>query len=123
MRFILKLILMVAFGFIFSIFMPWWSLLFIAGIISFALPSNNFNAFLSGFLSIGLLWLIMAWKIDVETESVLSSKIVQLFDKSHTNVLVILSGIVGAFTGGLGAFSGNSFRQLFLKKKEQSFYS
>ncbi|WP_162555706.1 hypothetical protein [Reichenbachiella versicolor] len=110
-------------GFVFSMYTPWWSLILMAAAIAFVFPSNNINAFLSGFLGVGLLWLIMAWKIDVETESVLSVKVAELLMMDDTNMLVLLSGIIGAFAGGLGAFTGNSFRQLFLRKKKESFYS
>ncbi|MFY0625653.1 MAG: hypothetical protein JXR07_05135 [Reichenbachiella sp.] len=103
--------------------MPWWCLIIVAFIITFLLVGNNFNAFLSGFLGAGLLWMIMAWKVDVETTSIISLKIVELFDVAETNMLVIASGVVGGIAGGFGAVTGNSFRQLFLKKKEKSFYS
>lgn len=123
MLFIIRFILIGIVGLIVSFILPWWSLIIIGFVVAFLLPGNNFNALLSGFLGAGLVWLVMAWKVDVETSSIISQKIVQLFPVDDTNLLVILAGLIGGLSGGLGAFTGNSFRQLFLKKKEKSFYS
>ena len=123
MQFIIKILIITLLGYLCSMFMPWWTLIIMTALVTFVIPGNNFNAFLSGFLAIGLLWLIMAWKTDIETESVISSKVVVLFGKEDVNILILATGLVGALAGGLGAFTGNSFRQLFLKKKEKSFYS
>ena len=123
MPFIIKFILIGILGFLVSFVLPWWSFLIVGFVVAFLMPGNNFNALLSGFLGAGIVWLVRAWKIDVETASIMSQKIVQLFPVEDTNMLVILTGLIGGLSGGMGAFTGNSFRQLFLKKKEKSFYS
>ena len=122
MKFIVRLIVISLSCFITAQFMPWWSIIVCSILISFLVPGNNFNAFLSGFLGVGLLWLIMAWKIDIETASIMSSKIVQLFPVSDANMLVILTGVLGGLVGGFSAYTGNSFRQIFMKKKKVSLY-
>lgn len=123
MLFIIKLLLITGLGLLGSFFMPWWIIILVAFIVAFLFPGNNFNAFLSGLLGGGVLWMAMAWKVDTETASILSSKVVQLFPVSDVNMLIILTGVIGGLSGAFGAFSGNSFRQLFDKKKEKSFYS
>lgn len=93
-------------------------------VISFIIQGNNINAFISGFLGIGLLWMVMAWKLNVETNSIMSSKVVQLIEVvDDPNTLIIVTGIIGGMVGGFSAFSGNSFRQIFIKKKKPSLYS
>ena len=123
MLFIVRFLLIGFIGLIASFVLPWWNLMIVGFLVAFMLPGNNFNALLSGFLGGGILWLVMAWKIDIETASIMSKKIVQLFPVNDSNMLVILTGLIGGVATGLGAFTGNSFRQLFLKKKEKSFYS
>jgi len=123
MIFIARLLLIALASLLTALFMPWWSLIVVAGIASFILPGNNFNAMLSGFLGAGLLWLVMAWKVDIETASIMSQKIVQLFPVDDTNTLILITGLIGGLSAALGAFTGNSFRQIFIKKKEKSFYS
>ncbi|UXP32132.1 hypothetical protein N6H18_17455 [Reichenbachiella agarivorans] len=123
MKFIIRLLLIAIFSYLLSLVMPWWILILVAGILSFILPGGNFNAILSGLLGGGLLWMVMAWKVDVETNSIMSTKIIQLFPIDDVNMIIIATGVLGGIAGALGAFTGNSFRQIFIKKKEKSFYS
>lgn len=103
--------------------MPWWIIVVIAFLISAILPTNDIGAFLSGFLGIGLLWLVLAWKIDIETNSVLSLKIATLFPVGgDTSMLVILAGVVGGIAGGFGSLTGNLMRKIWMKKKQSSLY-
>lgn len=123
MKFIIRLIAIGLLSLGFSFFTPWWGLMIIAAFVTFVLPGNNFNAFLSGLLGAGLVWLIMAWKVDMDTASIISDKVVQLFPIKESSMLILLTGAIGGFAGALGAFTGNSFRQIFIKKVSKSFYS
>lgn len=124
MIFILRLLLISSSALLTAQFMPWWSILLCSILVSFILPGNNFNAFISGFLGIGLLWMIMAWKVDVETGSVISAKVVQLLPYINDSpMLIIATGVLGGIVGGFGAGTGNSLRQIFIKKKKPSLYS
>ena len=123
MKVIIKMILMVALTYLLLLSFPWWWIIVIPFVVSFVLPTNDFGAFLSGFLGIGLLWLVMAWKIDVETNSVLSQKIADIFPVGgDTTMLVIISGVVGGVSGGFGALSGNLLRKIWIKKKKSGLY-
>ncbi|WP_422358663.1 hypothetical protein [Reichenbachiella sp.] len=123
MIFIFRLILISTLTYLLGLIAPWWSAIIGAAIVAFLMPGNNFNAFLSGFMGVGLIWMVLAWKVNVETNSIMSQKIVQLFPVDDINMLIILTAIIGGTAGALGAFTGNSFRQIFIKKKEKSFYS
>lgn len=123
MVFILRLVLIAISCFGLGYIMPWWSIVVCAFSISFFLPGNSFNAFLSGFLGIGLVWMVMAWKFDMESGSNMSRKIIDLFPIDDHILLIVVTGLIGAIVGGFSAVTGNTFRQLFIKKKKQSFYS
>lgn len=123
MLFLFRLILISLLSYLFAMIAPWWSAIICAAVVAFFLPGNNFNAFLSGFMGVGLIWMVMAWKLDVEAESIMSQKMVALFPVDDVNMLLIATAVVGGLAGALGAFVGNSFRQIFIKKKEKSFYS
>ena len=123
MTFLIRLILISLASYALGYTMPWWSIIVCAVVVSFFLPGNNFNAFLSGFLGVGLLWMVLAWKVDMQTGSNISVKIAQLFQVDQSNLLIIGTGVVGALVGGFSAFTGNSFRQIFIKKKKKSLYS
>ena len=123
MVFILRLVLIAISCFGLGYIMPWWSIVVCTFVISFFLPGNSFNAFLSGFLGIGLVWMVMAWKFDMESGSNMSTKIIDLFPIDDHILLIVVTGLIGAIVGGFSAVTGNTFRQLFIKKKKQSFYS
>lgn len=123
MLFIIRLVCIAAFSYLLSFIMPWWCLILVGGIVCFLLPAGSFNAILSGLLGGGLLWMVMAWKVDVETNSIMSSKIVEMFPLDDVNMMIIATGVLGGVSAALGAFTGNSFRKIFVKKKEKSFYS
>jgi len=123
MKFIIRILAIGILSLGFSFFSPWWVLMIIAALVTFILPGNNFNAFLSGLLGAGLVWLVMAWKIDMDAASILSDKVVQLFPVSESSMLILLTGAIGGLAGALGAFTGNSFRQIFVKNVAKSFYN
>ncbi len=123
MKLIARIILILSISYLASSYLPWWCLLVVAFWVGFTIPGNSINQFIGGFLGGGILWITYAWLLDIRTESILSDKMVKLFPFEDPIVLLVFSGLVGAFGGALGALSGNSFRQLFLKKKQKSFYS
>ncbi len=92
-------------------------------LVGFLIPGNGFLAFNAGFLGGGLVWLGLSFRLDVETNSILSEKIVQLFPFSDATLLLIVAGLIGALIGGFSILSGNSLRSIFLKKKQSSLYS
>ena len=123
MKLIARIILIIAVSYLLSMYLPWWILIVISFLVGFAIPGNGINQFIAGFLGGGLLWMTFAWMNDIQTESILSEKIIKLFPFDDPIFLLILAGLIGALAGALGAMSGNSFRQLFMKKKQKSFYS
>ncbi|WP_258097987.1 hypothetical protein [Marinoscillum pacificum] len=123
MKLIARIILILSVSYLSALYLPWWSLIVVAFLVGFGIPGNGINQFIAGFLGGGLLWMTYAWLIDVQTESILSEKIVKLFPLDDPIFLLVLTGLLGAIAGALGALSGNSFRQLFMKKKQKSFYS
>ena len=109
--------------FLVEIYFPWWSIAFVAFLISYLIKGGFFNAFVSGFLAVGLLWSGMAWKIDYETHSILTTKVTQLFGLAENTYLILITGAVGGLVGGLSALAGNSLFKVFNGKKKTSYYS
>ncbi len=123
MKIIIKILLMAGIAYFTLLALPWWSLVAITFAVSVVIPSNDFGAFLSGFIGIGLLWLVLAWKIDIETDSILSQKIADLFPVGgDTTTLVIVAGFVGGISGGFGSLSGNLLRKIWMKKKSSLYH-
>ena len=123
MKFIIRIILISSLSYLSAMFFPWWGIALVAALVSFLLPDHGFSVFVSGFLGAGLLWMALAWKTDIETASVLSEKIVQLFPVSEVNYLILATGLIGGLAGAFSGLTGSTFRQVFMKKKQKSYYS
>ncbi len=117
MKILFKIILTVALAYLLQYFFPWWTAVLAAFIIALLIKSSLINDFLSGFLGVGLLWGVMAWVIDMQTNSMLTSKIAMLFSLDNPTYLILITGLVGGIAGGLGALSGNQIKGLFTKEK------
>ena len=122
MKLIIRIILIALVGFFASSMIGWWALIPVAFLISFFLYGNNFASFLSGFLGGGLLWMGYAWKIDTETNQIMSNQLVSILTLSDPILLVLVTGVIGALIGGLGSLSGNNLRLIFVKKKKSGLY-
>lgn len=123
MKLILRIFIIAVLTYLLSPYAPWWVIILIGAIASYLLPSGSLSAFVSGFIGGGVVWLAQAWILDLETKSILSNKVVALFPFEDPLFLIVGAGIIGGIAGGLGAATGNGFRQLFIKKKKTSFYS
>ena len=124
MRLILRILLIAAISFFASSILPWWNIVLVGFIVAAMIPGNGFSCFLSGFLGGGILWLGYAWKVDTETDSIMSTKIVELIPMvNDVTSLLIVSAVIGGFAAGFGMLSGNSFRKIFMKKKTKGLYT
>ncbi|MDW3192870.1 MAG: hypothetical protein R8G66_10915 [Cytophagales bacterium] len=123
MKILLRIILIGLVAYFVPYVLPWWTLAFFAMIIGFVISGHALNSFISGFLGGGAVWLVLAWMIDNETQSVLSNRIVQLFPVNEVIYLIIATGLIGGLISGFGMVTGTSFRQIFIKKKSRSLYS
>jgi len=116
MKFVTKVILIAGLSYIAEQFFPWWSVVICAFLVNVLLPTKGFNAFISGFLGVGLLWLVFAWMIDSNTGSILTEKIAQLFELNQSGLVVAATGLVGGITGGFAALTGNVLRTINRKE-------
>ncbi|MFK7953443.1 MAG: hypothetical protein AB8B73_11400 [Ekhidna sp.] len=101
----------------------WWIAMIISFAVCYVSPSSGLNAFVAGFLGVGLVWIGQSWRMDVANESNFSNVIVELFPINESFYLILVTGLVGGLAGGFSALSGTSFRQLFLKEKKRSLYN
>jgi hypothetical protein len=112
MNFIKQVILIGILGAAVQNWFPWWSLIFPALFIGFVWAKSGVEAFLSGFIGIGLLWLGMALYIDITTSSMLSQKIAALFPGKSIWLLRSITVLVGGLTGGFASLTGYSIKPL-----------
>lgn len=115
MRFIFKLILIAGISYILELFLPWWSVVVAAFLVNLWLPTKGLSSFLSGFLGVGLIWLIYAWLIDTDTGSIMSERISNIFGLGNPALMIALTGLAGGLAGGFAGLSGSQLRRIFTK--------
>ena len=123
MKFLIKLIVISIFTYAFEQFLPWWSIAIAAFLGGIIFKTKGINAFLAGALGVGLVWLWVAWRIDYETNSILTIKIAGIFQLENKNLLIAITVLLGSLIGAFSAWTGYNFRSLFEKKKRGGYYS
>ncbi len=92
--------------------LPWWSFAITSLIVAAAVHQRAGRAFLSGFLGVFLLWVVLAFMKDTANEHVLSIKVSQLLLKNNSYiVLILITGIVGGLVSGFAALTGSYLRR------------
>ena len=111
MKLSLKVILIAGLSFFMQQVLPWWVIAPVAFLVATSIKSSGFSDFMAGFLGVGLLWMAMAWWIDLETDSILTQKIAVLFNVGKAYVIILVTGLTGGIVGGFGALSGHFLRK------------
>jgi hypothetical protein len=117
MKFFLPFLLTIFLSYLSGAFMPWWTFVPVIIIVYFLIPMKPGWAFLSGFLSLFILWGGLALMMDTSNHHILSKKIAQLFLKNDQySFLILITTVIGALLGGLSALTGSLGRSAFLKR-------
>lgn len=96
---------------------PWWSIILIPFILGLIFEDNFLSHFLSSFIGTSVAWLFLMLSFDLETQSVLSGKIIDILEISSVNFLIISTSVIGGIVSGLGSLTGVSLRNILVKKK------
>ena len=111
MKFLTAFILTALLSYAAGFFLPWWSIAFTSFLVAVVIPQKPLKAFLCGFLSLFLLWIILALYIDMGNQHILSMKMAELLFKSHSHALIMsVTGLVAGLVGGFAALSGSYLR-------------
>lgn len=118
MKFAISILLTIIVSFAAGFYLPFWSVGLVAFLVAVFIYQKPGMAYLSGFISILLFWALLAWWIDAQNNSILSTRMATLFPLGGSSALLILiSGIVGAIVGGLSALSGSFLRRYLDERK------
>lgn len=113
MKFLIKVILIAALTYLAALFLPWWSAVICAFLVNVVIGSGGLNSFLSGFLGVGLCWMIAAWIIFSGNEAGLVMRLAPLLRANEGVVLVVYTSLLGAIEGGLGGLCGSYVIKIF----------
>src|SRR3954467_8034814 len=111
MKFINALLLTALSGYLFPLFLPWWSFAITSFLIAVFIHQKPWKAFLAGFIALLLLWGIYAIVIDNANQHILSTKVAQIlpFNGSFT-ALIIMTALIGGLLSGMAALTGSYLR-------------
>ena len=111
MKFIVAVILTALLAFITGLYFPWWMIAVASFVVALLVYQKAWKAFVTGFLGLLLLWIGLAYWIDIKNESILSAKIGELLGIGNNSFLLILiTGLIGGLVAGFAALSGSFLR-------------
>ncbi len=114
-NFLLTLVL----ALIFSLFLPWWSIMLAAFLSGAIVRLRKASAFFVPFLAIAVFWMIYAWLLSSANDFVLAKKIaVLLYLGEHAMLLILVTGIVGGLAAGVAGLFGNQCRVIFSRSDQ-----
>ncbi len=116
MKFVLRTVIIAIAAHFALLYFPWWSIAVCGFFAGALLSGSNFSSFFSGFLGVGLLWMIQAF-ISNNDGGPLADKIAILFTLPNGIYMVMVTTLVGALVGGFSTVTGLRFRRLFKKEK------
>lgn len=119
MNFIIRILIIGILSYYLPVLFPWWSILVITFFNGLLYSENYFSQFLSGFIGVGTAWIFLLLSIDTSSNSILSSKIIDLLNISSVNYLIIYTSVIGGFVGGIGSILGKSLRDIIFKEKKK----
>lgn len=119
MNFLIRILINGISAYYFVSFLPWWSIIFIPFLLGYFINENYFNHFLSGFIGIGIAWIFLIINLNTGSESIISTKIIQILNIESINILMIYSSIIGGSIGGFASVTGLSFKEIFIKTKSR----
>ena len=118
MKLLSHLISIIILVFAFQQIIPqWWIACIVPGLVCFFSRPGGGPAFLFSFLALFILWSGQALLTDIQNDFRLSQGIAELLLKSKSHYLiVIITGIIGGISAGLGGLSGYLAFKLIDKK-------
>jgi len=122
MRFFIKIVIIAALVYFGGPHFGWWWIAVSAFIGGAILKSTGFQSFFAGAFGVGLIWLWMALKIDMTTESILTQKIADMFNLGQAEFLIGITVLIGSLVGALSCWTGHNFRKLFEGRKRGAYY-
>ena len=110
MKFLIKLILSVVLTLVLSMWLPFWAPAIGIILINYFIKSSGWSSFFSGFLGMGLTWLVYAWMLSTGEANVINEKMAEIFMGLSPEIMFIISGLIGGITGGISAVIGFLFQ-------------
>jgi len=112
MKFIVSLILIALLSVAVGLYLPWWSISIVAFVVTALIPQKPFKSFLTGFISLFILWSCLSFYISFNNNHLLAHKVSMIILQDDNPYLLILAtALIGAIVAGFGALTGSYVRK------------
>ncbi|MEE9373337.1 MAG: hypothetical protein V3V00_09820 [Saprospiraceae bacterium] len=94
-------------------FLPqWWLVAFIGFVVALVFRQGMMRSAVITLLVVGLVWFGTAYKIDIANESILSTRVGDLFGGLGSTTVALISGFIGGVVAMFGAMTGASLHSV-----------
>lgn len=112
MKFIVSILLIAILSFAACLYLPWWWIAPVAFIVAVLIPQPPSMGFLSGFISLMVLWVALSFWISNNNDHLLAHKMSQIILKTDSPWLLMLAGgFIGALVAGFASLAGSYVRR------------
>ena len=112
MKFVVALLLTALLSYAAGLISPWWTIAVAAFVVAAFIHQKPYKAFLSGFLSLFLLWGIQSFYIDYNNGHLLATKVASVLPLGGSALLLIfITAFIGGITAGMAALTGSLLRK------------
>ena len=114
MKFLTSILLtaLLAYGIGLFTVLPWWSFAISSFVVALSIHQSPSKSFLSGFIGLFVLWIVLATIIDINNEHILSTKVAQILPLRGNYVAVIaITGLIGGLISALASLTASYTRK------------
>jgi len=112
MKFIVSILLIALLSVAACLYLPWWSIAIVAFIVATSIPQKPWKSFLTGFISLFLLWGSLSWYISSNNDHLLAHKISMIIlKKDNPYSLMLVTALIGSLVAGFAALAGSYVRK------------
>jgi len=98
--------------------LPWWSFAITTFVVFVSIPQHAGKSFLAAFVTLFLLWAVIALKIDFANEHLLSKKVAGVLPLNGSYILLILlTAFIGGIVAGMSGLTGSLLRSSLKKQR------
>ena len=108
MKFIISILVTALLSFAVCLYFPWWTIAIVAFVVAVLIPQRAGISFLTGFISLFLLWAALSLWISNNNDHILAHKVSLIILKVDSPyILILATALIGALVAGFAAMSGS----------------
>jgi hypothetical protein len=108
MKLIPQVVAIMLVGFLAQLFLPWYSIAFVAFVFGYVLYSES--NFLGGFVGVLLLWAIKIFFTLNNAATDLADRMALIFPFKEKWIMIMVTLLIGGLVGGMAALTGGYFK-------------